>query len=428
MKRVTVLPRGFSNKMPNFTQKVARLALNSYGNPQAPIALLDLGQVQKRLLEWKNLLPRVHPHYAVRSHADKKIVQLLSQGGCGFACATADEVALVLALGVSPEDVVFCEACKLKTHLNFVKEKGVRLMSADGAAELHKIAAEFPTARLLLQLAPPKDASPCRLSPVQFGALRTEWASLLDLAAELGIEVVGASLRVCPGCEVWGSLQAALSDARDFFALASESGHSMEVLDLGGIDSVNGATFADVAGTIQEELSQQFSAEEFSSLRIVASPGQLFTRSASMLLTQVISKEEVGAPPSDVESPAVDSNSDSPAIHYVINAGVYGAFSKVLTDRIEPEPPIVVPLGIHDRPIRRCSFLGPARDERDVVMKDTLLPELEEGEWILWPGICARTSGTRSASNDDDAGEESLPHSQVWYYAEDGSVTEDGGE
>jgi len=426
MKRVTVLPKGLSHKMPNFTQKVARLALHSYGQPQASIALLDLGQVWKQHSEWGKFLSRVHPYYAVHSNADKKIVQLLSQGGCSFACATAEEVHLVLSLGVSPEDILFCEACKLKTHLSFVKEKGVRLMPFDGAAELQKIAAEFPKARLLLQLAPPKDASRCRASRVSFGASCIEWASLLDLAVELGIEVVGASLRVCPGCEEWGSLKAALSDARDFFRLATELGHSMEVLDLGDVDVFAGVSFSDVAETMQEELSRWFPEEEFSALRVVASPGQLFTRSAGMLITQVISKE-IGPQETDVAC-CGESEFDCPATRYVISAGVYEAFGNILTDGIEPAPPMVVSLGLEDRPLRRCQFLGPTRDELDIVMKDTMFQELEEGEWILWPRTCARTSATRSAPYAGEADVEGFLTPQVWYYAEDGSLAEEATE
>lgn len=426
MKRVTVLPKGLSSKMPNFTQKVARLALNSYGDPKASIALLDLGQVRKQHSEWEKLLPRVRPHYSVHSRADKKVVQLLSQRGCAFTCVTAEEVNMVLSLGASPEDVFFCEACKLKTHLTFVKEKGVRLMPFDGAAELHKIAAEFPAARLLLQMAPPKDVSPSRSSPVGFGVSRTEWASLLELATELGLEVVGASLRVCPGCEEWGSLGASLSDARDFFTLATQSGHTMEILDLGVVDVSNSSMFGDVAGTIQEQLAQWFPFEEFLTLRVVASPGKLFTRNASMLLTQVI-KKQIGPQPSDVELEA-EPQPDSPAIRYVINAGVYGAFANILTDRVEPASPAVVSFGFADRPMRRCRFLGPVQDQLDVVLKDAIVPELEEGEWLLWPRICARASSKRSAAGCvDDAGDESHTQSQVWYYAEDGSV-EDAGD
>lgn len=161
-------------------------------------------------------------------------------------------------------------------------------------------------------------------------------------------------------------------------------------------------------------------------MRVVASPGQLFTRSASMLITQVIRKE-IGPQETDADS-CGESECDCPAIRYVINAGVYAAFGNILTDGIEPAPPTLVSLEVEDRPLRRCRFLGPSRDDMDIVMKDAVVGELEEGDWILWPRSFARTTGTRSVAYAEEVGDEGLSKPQVWYYTEDGSLAEDASE
>lgn len=414
MKRVTVLPRGLSDKMPNFTRKVARLALNSYGDPQAPIALIDLGKVRQQLLKWRSLLPRVQPHFAVHSHADKKIVQLLAQDGCGFACTTADEVNMVLSLGVRPEDVVFNEVCKLKTHLTFVKEKGVQMMPFDNAAELQKIASEYPGARLLMQLAPPKT----RPSAVQFGATKEEWAPLLELATELGLDVGGISLRVCPGGEEWESFGAALADAKEAIKVGHKCGYSMEVLDLGGVNAANAADFNDVAADMQRELSEHFPGGGFAALRIIASPGHLLTRCASGLLARVIAK--------DAEPQVADVEADGAVqrVQYVLNAGVYGPFSQIIMEREKLVVPMAVSLGVEDRPSLRCRFVGPTRDDLDVVLNDAILPELELGEWLLWPGVAPPSSGKSASVYFDDSADDAFSKAQVWYYAEDGSLAD----
>lgn len=413
MKRVTVLPKGLSDKTPNFSQLVARLALRAAKEPEKSIALLDLGHINKKLAEWRTLLPNVHPYYSLRGQGDKKILQLLGQEHCSFSCATAEEVSRVLSLGVPPQDVLFCEVPKVKAHVSYVKEKGVELMPFDNAAELRKIAGEFPAARLLLQLAAPKGLSS---APVQFGAPRTEWSNLLAMAVELGLKVVGVSLRSGPGCEEWGLSEDALKDARDVFALATDAGYSMEVLDLGGVD-IPGQEFSHIAANIAEKLLKWYPAEAgFATLRVIASPGQLFTRQASMLLTQVIGK--VAGPP------------ECPRTQYVLNAGLYGAFASSLTDRTELKPPVPVSLGERERAVHPCCFLGPSRDERDVVLKEASMPELEEGEWILWPSICAQLSAKRSSSSvneadNSDAEVQPSNSTEVWYYTESGNLPED---
>lgn len=422
MKRVTILPRSSSDQSPNFAQLVARLALNALSEPGKAINLINLGHVSQRLVEWRKCLPNVLPHFAVHSFADRKVVELLHQGRCSFACATAEEVSLVLSLGASPEDVLFCEVRKLKAHLSYVKEKGVRTMPFDDAAELRKIAAEFPTAQLLLQLAPHKDEAGHTLA-AQFGAARAEWPSLLALAAELGLEVVGVSCRKGPGGKVCGSLAHALKDARDVFKLASECGFSMRVLDLGGVDAPNDVAFGDVAATIQGQLTFWFPAVTFPKLRVIASPGQLFTRNASMLLTQVIAKEPALKDKDSGVSAAQEGNSGSAEFQYVLNAGLYGAFASILADPTEPEQPKVLALYAEDRPVRSCSFHGPSRDALDVILKKTSMPELHAGEWILWPRIFPQPSKTRSSSSDD--ADHDKHQSQVWYYAVDGCLPQE---
>jgi ornithine decarboxylase len=405
LKHVTIVPKNLPNQASNFSQIVARLALNSLNEPEASITLLDLGYVTQRLAEWRTFMPRVHPHYAVRSHADKKVVQLLSQLQCGFACATAEEVALALSRGASPEDIIFSGACS-RRHLDYIKEAGVRLIPFEDAAELRKVAAlGHSTAQLLLQLAPSS------LSPSQ---QRKEWGLLLDLAVELGLHVSGISLGTGPGREEYGNREEALRDARDVFALATEKGFSMELIDLGNVDISKLTTFQSLAETIQDQLARWLPNDSFSTLRVIACPGQLFTRCASALLTRVVAK--------DVKP---ESNA-SPNITYVLNDGLYGGFAGVLADRTQLIPPQAVGFEKQDQVVQRCQFLGPGRDQFDVVLKDATAPEFEEGDWLIWPSIGQRASASCLRGLDPD--DEDDPRALVWYYAEAGHLPEDQHE
>lgn len=411
-KRVAILPKGLSSQAPNFTQSVARLALNALKEPDTSITLLNVGEVSKRVAEWKRLLPCMHLYYAVCNHADKRTVQLLCHIGCRFACTTPEEVKLVLSFGASPEDVLFYSVHKVRSHLGYVREKGVTLMHFDDEAELRKIATEYPSAELLLQLAPPKHMAP-KDSPresgnlsVQFGADKSQWKTLLTLATELGVKVVGVSLRTRPGGETWTSFDSALRDAVDVVALAKDHGFSMQVLDVGSVVASDSLDFGNAAAALQHDVCQHFPATQFPALRVIASPGEFLLQSASALLTQVVAKEV--------------RPQDDPSICYVLNAGLYSGFASLLTSQVEPPAPLVVADGVADRPTRRCCFAGPSRTQLDVVLKDAAMPELEEGEWIIWPGFCAPHSGRGLSPVHRD--EDDFQHSQSWFYAEDGSL------
>ena len=79
-------------------------------------------------------------------------------------------------------------------------------------------------------------------------------------------------------------------------------------------------------------------------------------------------------------------------IQYYINDGVFGAFSGVLAGETVAAP---MPLGGgRNRRGLTCrlleaEILGPSGDELDVVAEEVLLPQLQEGDWLLFPCIGA---------------------------------------
>ena len=56
------------------------------------------------------------------------------------------EMSVVLDLGVPPERVVYANPCKQTSHIQYAAQRGVKMMSFDNTAELHKTHKHFPTA------------------------------------------------------------------------------------------------------------------------------------------------------------------------------------------------------------------------------------------------------------------------------------------
>jgi hypothetical protein len=76
----------------------------------------------------------------------KLIVSTLATLGAGFDCASKGEMAMVLKLGVKPEDIIFAHPAKQPSHIQYAATKGVKKMTFDNEDELRKIAREYPGA------------------------------------------------------------------------------------------------------------------------------------------------------------------------------------------------------------------------------------------------------------------------------------------
>ena len=98
------------------------------------------GQILQQHQLWVKRLPQVHPHYAVKCNPSPAVLRTLASLGCSFDCASKTEIQQVLALpSVHAEDIIFANPCKLRSHLVYAREVGVKRMTFDSELELHKV-------------------------------------------------------------------------------------------------------------------------------------------------------------------------------------------------------------------------------------------------------------------------------------------------
>jgi len=118
-------------------------------------------------------------HYAVKTNCDEEIIKELVRLGQGFDCASTWEMQKVLEHGAKAEDIIFAHPCKAKSHIEFAKQVGVKLMTFDSKEEATKIAKIFPEAELVLRIAITDTDAPCPMG-MKFGAPRELWSEILD--------------------------------------------------------------------------------------------------------------------------------------------------------------------------------------------------------------------------------------------------------
>jgi len=380
---------------------------------EEPFYVVDLEAAKRKLSEWREALPEVVPHYAVKCNGDPALLLTLASEGACFDCASAAEIRQVRSLGVPASRIVYANPIKQPSHVRCASKEGVPLTVFDGEAELRKMAALAPSMRLLLRVAVDDSQAQCVLSN-KYGARPAEAAALLDVAHGLGLTVVGVSFHVGSGSSSTDAFGDAVARAAAIFALAEQRGRPMSVLDVGGgfpgVDSAQ-VSFSSMAASLRAALDLHFPRRQ--GLRLIAEPGRLFAASTHTLAACVIGKK--------VARRAVDGGDGDGAeavrINYFLNDGLYGSFNCVLYDHAAPECAVLLARGegggggggggaggggseaAGGEGVAACTVWGPTCDGIDCVIADAHLPELEVGDWLYFSDMGAYTSCAGSNFN-----------------------------
>jgi len=376
--------------------------------------LVDLGIIINKYEEWSKCLPRVRPFYAMKCNPDEAILKTLKVCGCGYDCASQDEIQKVLALGVSPSDIIFANPCKSKAHIRYAVESGVRMMTFDNVSELRKINDLYPggkingeSLQLVLRILPDDTHSTMPFGS-KFGAHYKDCLKLIELAKELGLELVGVSFHVGSGCYSADGYINTIKMAKRVFEKAEERGFNMKLLDIGGgwpgSEGISGETnviyFSEIAAKITPTLDELFPKDK---VTIISEPGRFFVSECMTLAVTVISrrmKEDEDYPVSPV--PVALANNPTKYLYYVSD-GIYGSFNSIMFDHAHPVPEFLASSvdqpKIESRPTYVSKLFGPTCDSMDVICKDIELPELEVGDWLYFKNMGAYTKAAASSFN-----------------------------
>jgi ornithine decarboxylase len=378
--------------------------------------LVNLGAVVEKFLQWKKYMPRVHPMYAVKSNPDINIIRALHYLGTGFDCASQAELEEVRSIGATADNIIYANPCKGKEHILYAKEHGFDLMTLDNCAELDKIIALHPAAKLVIRILPDDRYS---LMPfgTKFGASFDESCKLIQRCKELGATLVGVSFHVGSGCYSSQAWHDAIRLARRVFDEADKSGYKLNLLDIGGgypgVDD-DGMTFEETIEGVPQLLDELFPPE----VKVIAEPGRYFCTAAYTLAVTIISRRDrfvcrnrpqnklsfVGGEEEERQDTAAEDTEamtteqeDTPAreVLYYLSDGLYGSFNNIVFDHAKP-----LPLSMKSSEVKsRSTLFGPTCDSIDVVCKDIDLPEMEIGDWLYFVNMGAYTIASASSFN-----------------------------
>ena len=252
-----------------------------------PFYIVNLSHYARQYQQWVHFLGRIRPFYAVKSNPSSFIIKVLAELNGGFDCASAEELELVRKTCGDDFDfatrIIYAHPCKPISHIQQFRKAGVQMTVVDNEDELHKLKQYWPDARVsqpriidiaiqfffaqvLIRLKPNDTHSMSPFS-TKFGANERECITLLRLARELNINLVGCSFHVGSRCLDPSLYSEALKQARRIFDIAQqdEFKFNFKVLDIGGGFSGHNwdkPSFPEVAKVINHTLDKLFPESE----------------------------------------------------------------------------------------------------------------------------------------------------------------------
>lgn len=368
--------------------------IDAYGNEVDPFFIGDLGDIINKHKKWSKCLPRVEPFYAVKCNDLKPVIKLMSDMGLSFDCASKIEIEKVRNFGVDPSRIIYANPCKQTSSLVHARNNGVSLMTFDNEDELLKIKTVYPDARLVLRI----NTSPRYKVTVylgkKFGCHHSKSSHLLEVAHELGLNVIGVSFHVGFGCQEIGAFEDAICLARAVFEKGVNLGFNMYLLDIGGGipgKEIPNFAFEKIAEGLNQSLDRHFPQRD---VRIIAEPGQYYVDSAFSVAVNIIGKRIDHDHSHDERA-----NTNLPIgakFMYYLNDGVHGNF--YLAGR---DPGRYVPLHFKNDPcLYSSSVWGPTCDPFDLIHENIQLPEHNVGEWLYFSNMGAYTFTISTSFNN----------------------------
>jgi len=347
---------------------------------EEPFFVVNIGDVIRQYQKWIMYLPMIKPYYAVKCNPDPLIIKVLHRLGCGFDCASKNEINKALDLGASPDEIIFANPCKLSNMIKFARAHDVDRMTFDCEHELYKIKLYHSGAKLVLRIVTDDKESMCGFS-CKFGATVKEGERLMKFAKELKLNIIGISFHVGSGCGNPNAFKTAIADARKLFDYGKTIGYNMTLLDIGGGypgKDDEKITFERIATNIKEALDASF--KDYPGLQIISEPGRYFVSKSHTLVTSIMNKKYKEDPgPEDVE------------IVYYLNDGVYSSFFNIPMDSFVVKDTNTFPFNERNEKKYRCKIWGPTCDSLDLVSPMIMLPDLEVGEYLITTDMGAYT-------------------------------------
>lgn len=348
-----------------------RDSLRSLAQKQGtPLQIINSSLVIERYRGLETLMPRVTPHFAVKSCPAPELLQIYKSISARLDVATTGEIEILRAIQYPPELLIHTHPHKRAQDMKAAYDYGIRTFVLDNVSEIPVLEPYKKDINLLFRLSFPNKYAAIDLS-YKFGLEPNEAVKAVYRLLDEGYTVSGVSFHVGSQTESVVPYVEALHKTAEFFAkVKAERSVEFSLLDIGGgfpapyVANVLGIhDFADAINDILDT--------DFSGVNIISEPGRYLVNPCVTLLTSVVSKSKRGS-----------------ENWLFIDDGVYGSFSDMIAGHMTYEL-----FGIQEldgaKPSSRYIVGGPTCDSIDIVDQKVYLPKMDRDDLIIVPNIGA---------------------------------------
>ena len=257
-------------------------------NLPTPFLAMDIADVVAKYLELQCTLPEALIFYAVKANPLPEIIRALADIGASFDVSSAAEIEQCLAIGVSPRQLSFGNTIKKAAVIADAHAAGIDLFSFDSAAELEKIAANAPGAKVTARLLSHGKGADWPLSR-KFGCEPAMAFDLLLRARALGLVPYGIAFHVGSQQTDPGQWEEPIAQSAELFRCLLIHGIRPETLNIGGGFPAHYTTavpsITSYGAAIERALVHHFGRDR---PQIIVEPGRYLVADAGVIQTEVV--------------------------------------------------------------------------------------------------------------------------------------------
>lgn len=348
-----------------------------------PSLILDFEGIRDTYHRFTAAFPGAVIDYAMKANANQQIIQTLVDLGGGMEIASLAELQRVLDAGATGDAIICSNPIKNPVFLARMRDAGVYAVVVDSTHEVEKVAQYMPGSRVYVRLSVDNTGSVLPLAG-KFGVDGALALDLLDMARDYGLQPIGLSFHVGSQCLKVANWVNAIKACGDVWREASQHGHSLYFLDLGGgypaghYHTATIPTIEEVGAAVMQAIADHIPATP--DLMVVLEPGRGMVGESGKLVSTVVGQAQRG---------------DQTWLY--LDAGVFNG----LMETYEGFPPVVELVSdcASHRPLRTYTLAGPSCDSCDVIARNIEMPEIHIGERLLFHDTGAYTNEYAAAFN-----------------------------
>lgn len=357
-----------------------------------PFIVCSLANIGEELENWNTKFPSVRPTFHIGSNLMPEVQRSLHQLGLELHVRNKNDVSALAQLQLvdsSSCNVVYSCSTKLGSHIKAAKTAGVQIYYVDSVREMEKIRKVLPSARIVIEVNAGDSDNSDSLDDAS-GAKCSDVKDLIKEAGVFNLEIIGIALNLdVTGCldhdENLVKIKSGLKIAETALKIAQESNVDVKQLHLGQICRGSAYVPDDYVSDINTILCNDI----FSRVDITADASHFLVSSSVTLATRITSSKSI----------------TRGCMNYCVNESAFGAFAENFSSS---ECCFNTPLPLGGGGNRKGHLfklldaeIRGTNGDNDIILPegDIILPEMETGDWLLFPNMGTMNLSEYSGSN-----------------------------